>query len=224
MVVDRSNPVATVVTPVVDLGSRGSPTVIRVRVGGRTSDTGSGVATSTLQAAMGAADFRTAATRSGTTVAATLAVTVGRGFAARVRGTDRLGHTGAWAATSGLHAVLYSDGGSLIRYVGWSRTAGTDALGHSVHRTTRGGATAVIRVTGRGFALVAPMGPAMGRMAVTIDGHAAGVIDLRRAGSLSRVAVFARSWSRFGTHTVVLRALGTAGRPTVALDGLVVLR
>jgi hypothetical protein len=35
--------------------------------------------------------------------------------------------------------------------------------------------------------------------------------------------VFARSWSSRGAHTITLKALATSGRPTVMVDGFVVL-
>jgi hypothetical protein len=36
--------------------------------------------------------------------------------------------------------------------------------------------------------------------------------------------VYAASWATSGTHTIELRCLGTAGRPLISLDALVILK
>ena len=53
---------------------------------------------------------------------------------------------------------------------------------------------------------------------------AAGHVDLRAASTLHRRAVWAQNWGDSGRHTVKVVVAGTAGRPGVVLDGLVVLR
>jgi hypothetical protein len=221
VVVDRSSPSATAGAPVVPAGSRVTTSRIRFRLAGTTSDTGSGVASSTLQAQSGTTSYQTVATSTETSVGATIIVPNHGSFRSRVRGADRLGHVGSWAASPTLKAGLYGDGSSLIHYRGWHRAASRGALGGAIHRSTKVGATARIRITGRGFALIAPKGATLGRMSVTIDGHAAGVIRLQRSSRQTRVVVFSRSWIASGTHTIVLQALGSGA---VALDGAVVVR
>ena len=47
---------------------------------------------------------------------------------------------------------------------------------------------------------------------------------MRSSASVARKVVFARNWTSSGTHTIELRVAGTSGRPSVSLDGFVVLR
>ena len=59
---------------------------------------------------------------------------------------------------------------------------------------------------------------------VYVDGVYRGTIDMRSSVSVARKVVYARHWTTSGTHTIELRVAGTSGRPSVSLDGFVVLR
>jgi hypothetical protein len=78
--------------------------------------------------------------------------------------------------------------------------------------------------TGRSAALAFTRTARSGKVRVLVDGVDAGIIDLRATTTAHRQAVFARSWSGSGAHTVTIEVAGTAGRPTIISDGLVYLR
>jgi hypothetical protein len=63
-----------------------------------------------------------------------------------------------------------------------------------------------------------------GRAYVYIDGVYRATIDTRSSTTQYRKVVYVRNWTTSATHTIELRVAGTSGRPTVSLDGFVVLR
>jgi len=79
-------------------------------------------------------------------------------------------------------------------------------------------------IDGDGFYLVGRVGPAYGRLRVTVDGVST-VVDTgfyqgRRATSNhDRVLLFSTRLTP-GAHTVSIRNLATTGRSTIAIDGL----
>jgi len=75
--------------------------------------------------------------------------------------------------------------------------------------------------SGRGVAIVAPVGPTRGRATVYIDGVYRGTVNFRASAGQSRKIMFSTAWTTSGTHTIELR-IGTTGR--VDLDGFVILR
>jgi len=63
--------------------------------------------------------------------------------------------------------------------------------------------------------------PTSGRLHVYLDGEDAGFVDLQSPSVDFRYAVIAPSWTGNGPHTLAVTAEGTAGRPSVIVDGLV---
>ncbi|MFC7478920.1 hypothetical protein ACFQX7_01005 [Luedemannella flava] len=59
-------------------------------------------------------------------------------------------------------------------------------------------------------------------MTVYLDGRRVATVDTRGRAA-SRQVIWATS-TAYGTHTVKIVAKGTAGRPTVALDGFITVR
>jgi hypothetical protein len=78
--------------------------------------------------------------------------------------------------------------------------------------------------TGTAFYLLGPSGPAYGRMRVTIDGTShivdSGMHAGRRATVTRQHRLLFRASLPPGRHVVVIMNLATAGRPTIAVDGL----
>lgn len=67
-------------------------------------------------------------------------------------------------------------------------------------------------------------GPARGQVKVYVDGVYATTVDLYSTTTTYRSVAFARTFSTYGTHTVKLVVVGTAGRPTVILDAFALIR
>ena len=114
---------------------------------------------------------------------------------------------------------------SAIRWTGtWRAARHAGYAGGRVRYATAAGATASISFTGRSVRIVGPTGPTRGRVQVFVDGRLVRTVDLRSSQFRARATVFATSWSKAGKHRVVLRVVGTAGRPYVALDRIVIGR
>jgi hypothetical protein len=117
------------------------------------------------------------------------------------------------------------DGSARIRFSGGWRVARHAAYGGGrVRYATRGGATATITFTGRAISWVGPMGPTRGRVWVWLDGRPLRQVTLTSARFAARRLLFEAVWPSAGRHTLTIRVLATPGRPTVAIDELIVRR
>ncbi len=142
----------------------------------------------------------------------------------RVRAIDRAATIGDWVTSAAFRAAALADSSSAIHWSSsWSIASHVAYLGHRVHYTKTRGATATITFSGSAIAWAGPVGPTRGKAQVFIDGHLVTTVDLYRSGFAARDMVFARNVPN-GTHTLRIQALGTSGRPTVAVDELYVLR
>lgn len=52
----------------------------------------------------------------------------------------------------------------------------------------------------------------------------AATIDLNATVDTGRTVVFSRHWGTRSSHTIMVTVVGTAGRPTVSMDGFLVTR
>ncbi len=143
-----------------------------------------------------------------------------------MRAVDTLGNWSPWVQAAGTFRLgATSDRNTAVSYRGtWSKTASTPATDGTIRTSTQAGASARYQFTGRGIAVIAPTSATRGKVTVLIDGVSAGTVDLRTSSTIHRRIVFSRSWAASGTHTIELRVQGTPGRPTVSLDGFVVVR
>ena len=142
----------------------------------------------------------------------------------RVRAIDRAGTVGEWVTYAAFRTSALSDSTSAIRWSGsWSLARHSSYLGGRAHSTTSRGSTATMTFSGSGIAWAGPVGPTRGKARVYLDGNLVATVDLYRSSFAARDIVFARNVSN-GTHTLRIQTLGTSGRPTVAVDGLYVIR
>jgi subtilisin family serine protease len=144
----------------------------------------------------------------------------------QVRAQDRDGFWSAWAMNPTPYYISsINDRSTVLTYRGtWRKVASSSAIGRIITTSTARGAYVTHQFTGRAAAIVAPTSPTRGKAEVWVDGRLRATIDLRTSTSRARRVVYAISYGAIGTHTIQLRVLGTAGRPTVSLDGLVILR
>lgn len=141
----------------------------------------------------------------------------------RVRAVDRVGRVGAWAYSSTVRASSISDGSSMLHWSGtWARVSGSSYLGRYLHATNHNGPSTTIGFSGSSVAWVGPVGPTRGKAKVYIDGTYVATVDMYRSAYVSRRMLFARNMAD-GSHTLTIKALGTSGRPTVAIDNLYLL-
>ncbi|MBG0560288.1 peptidoglycan recognition protein family protein [Actinoplanes aureus] len=161
--------------------------------------------------------------------------TVLGGTARALDGSARLGEAGAWTVTAADRAgnvrsasvtrtpMMLPEAGA--RRTGtWRTLRDPGFLGSEALTASAGRASLSWTFTGRSAALVVGRTATSGRVRIFLDGRDQGVVDLRSATATYRQAVWTRMWRDSGRHTVRVQVEGTAGRPSVMLDGLAYLR
>ncbi|MBM2622910.1 N-acetylmuramoyl-L-alanine amidase [Actinoplanes sp. LDG1-06] len=138
-----------------------------------------------------------------------------------VRAIDRAGNAASATITRTPWVVSEA---SARRTGSWAALRNGGYLGGTAVGGSTRGASASWTFSGTSAALVLSKGPRAGRVGVFLDGRPQGMVDLRSASSAPRQVVWSRSWAGSGEHTVRVVVEGTAGRPGVALDGLVYLK
>ena len=146
----------------------------------------------------------------------------GHKYTFRVRAVDKAGRVGAWKTVGPRKGQNVSDASGSITWKGqWSAVKLRTYLGGALH-WTKSKATATVRFKGTSVAWVGPIGSTRGKAQVYLDGKLMATVDLKAASFHPRRIVFAASVKN-GTHTLVIKALGTAGRPTVAIDAIYIV-
>ena len=147
----------------------------------------------------------------------------GHDYTFRVRAVDKAGRVGEWKTVGPRLGARVSDASALITWKGkWAAVKLKKYFGGTAHWTRGSGATATLRFKGTSVAWVGPVGPTRGKAKVYIDGKLVTTVDLKAATFHPRRVVFATSVKN-GSHTLVIKALGTSGRPTVAIDAIYVV-
>ncbi len=143
----------------------------------------------------------------------------------RVRAEDAVGNWSPWVESIDYVFQTIGDRSSTLTYGGtWKRAEVESATNAVRTTTTQAGATVRRTITGREIALVMPRSRVRGKVTVTIDGVLAATVDTYYKSTQARRVAWWKTWSSSATHTVVLRVSGTAGRPTVSLDGIIVVK
>lgn len=117
----------------------------------------------------------------------------------------------------------YSEKSASIAYAGsWKSASYSRYAGDAARYATAAGATATFTFTGSRVIWYGPVGPTRGKARISIDGAYVKTVDLHRRSFNARNAVFSKSWTTGGAHTLVIEVVGTAGHPYVAIDELAV--
>jgi hypothetical protein len=103
----------------------------------------------------------------------------------------------------------------------WSTQKVSKFLGGSTKYATAKGAKATFTFFGGAVGFVTTQGPGRGKAEIWVDGARVKTIDLKAATLKYRQLVWSTAWDAVGTHTVVVKVLGTAGRPRVDVDAFV---
>ncbi len=110
-----------------------------------------------------------------------------------------------------------------IAYRGsWHKARHGGYAGGAVRYSTKAGATATITFTGKRIVWYGPVGPTRGKARILVDGVAVRTVDLHKSGFKGHAALYSRSWSTKGTHTLTIQVLGTKRHPMVAIDEFLV--
>ncbi len=142
-----------------------------------------------------------------------------------VAAKDGAGNWSGWAEGATIKPVLYDDNLSAITYSsGWTRAAWNAATGGYLAVSAQTDATFRLRFTGRNIAWVATYATNRGQARVWLDGTYLGIVDLYRDSTLARAIVLSQNVSTGAEHELVVQVVGTANRPKVDLDGIVILK
>jgi hypothetical protein len=211
-------------TPTVTMRAHSVPTAgVPVLVSWSLASSSAGVGRYDLQVSRDGGAWARLALPTATSVGRWVTLAPGHHYTFRARAVDRSGRVGAWKAVGPRHAGVVSDASAAVVYRGaWGRAASTSYLAGRVHYTRTAGATATLRFSGSSVAWVGPAGPGRGRSAVYLDGTRVAIVDEYASSFVARRALFVRNVPS-GTHTLVIKALGTTGRPMVAIDAIYVV-
>lgn len=117
----------------------------------------------------------------------------------------------------------YSEGSSHVAYGGtWKSARFRGYVGHKVKYATAAGATATVTFTGRRITWVGPLGPTRGKARISIDGTHVRTVDLHRRGFDPRAALYTKTWTSKGAHTLTIEVVGSGKHPMVAIDEFLV--
>lgn len=125
----------------------------------------------------------------------------------RVRAQDGKGNWGPWAYSPQRRVVVRGPTG--VTLAGNLRTAAV----RSKVRT---------RFSGRSVAVIMRTGPGMGRVKVFVDGKSAGVVNLDKPRNTPRRLVYAKNWSKAGSHSIAIKPI--SGPRRVDFNGFLILR
>jgi subtilisin len=199
-------------------------TTVPLRLTWSGKDVGSGVAGFEQEEGRNGATPAAVALSPASATSRLLTGSLGGSLVERVRATDRVGNTGAWATAPAIELAGFSEASSLVtRSSGWTSTANSSMWGGRGRYATGAGQWMSFRFSGRAVAWVATKGPGRGAARVYLDGVHVATIDLYASSNRYRQVVFARDVTE-GLHTLKVVVYGTSRRPRVDVDGFLVLR
>lgn len=213
-----------ITTPTVSLRTHAVPTTgVPTLVSWSLASSSNGVSRYDLQVSLDGAAWTSLPLATATSAARWVTFSPGHHYTFRARAVDRSGRVGAWRTAGPRHAGVVSDASASVVYRGtWGTAGSTSYLAGKVHYTRAAGATATLRFSGSAVAWVGPAGPGRGKSAVYLDGTRIAIVDEYATSFVPRRMLFVRNVAA-GTHTLVIKALGTTGRPMVAVDAIYVV-
>lgn len=198
-----------------------SANAITTRIPWSGADATSGIARYELQHQVGTGAWVTVSTAL-TSPTANRALATEQTHRFRVRAIDKAGNAGAWVSGDTFRVSRFSEGNTRITYSGtWAVSKSTAFWGGQAKASSRLGARATVRFTGRSVAWVASTGPTRGKAEVYVNGSRVATVDLYAATGVHRRVVWVGSYSTAVARTISIRVLGTSRRPRVDLDAFV---
>ena len=186
------------------------------------TDPSTAIARYELQTSIDGGTWTTTTTTAATVRSAAATQAVGRVYQYRVRASDQVGNWSPWAGGPDVTSVLVQDRATAVSYTGtWTKLVTTSASGGSATYATAAGARVRTTFSGRGVALVAPVGTTRGSAKIYVDGVYRSTVSFRASAGKSRVVKFAAMFPTLGTHSIDIRLVGN-GR--VDVDAFVILR
>jgi hypothetical protein len=193
------------------------------RVAWSATDPGSAVISTELQESIDGGPYAAVPLGSATAMSASLRLPTSHAYRFRVRAVDMLSNRSAWVYGVSFSVSAVSDSNGSVHYAGtWLKRSSSGWSGGRGHVSRVAGSSATYRFTGRAIELVARRIPGFGQAKIYIDGHYTSTIKLSGATASAPTIVYARSWSASGTHTIMIKVVGTVGHPMIDIDGFIV--
>ena len=159
-----------------------------------------------------------------TTHTATFTGTAGTTYLFRSLATYGDGSTTGYSPAATAVVPLDERSTSVLFSAGWTRRAATGRYLGTVTDTTLAGKTMSLKTAAHAFFLVGDKCTTCGKFYVYIDGKLVTTVDSHAASTLLRQTLYSKAFAGTATHTIVVKTLGTAGRPRVAIDAIGVQR
>ncbi|WP_317443863.1 peptidoglycan recognition protein [Streptomyces collinus] len=102
----------------------------------------------------------------------------------------------------------------------WAHRSSTSYLGGYSYSSSSANASISWTFTGRSVAWIVSRASTSGQAYVYVDGTKVTTVDLKSSTTLYRQAIWTKTWSSAGKHTLKIVVVGTSGRPTVTTDGI----
>ena len=216
--VTNAPPTMTAPSPSLYANTKLGTSTARVRTAWAACDA-DGIASFTLQRQANGGSWTTVALGSPTSTSINQSLTKGSTYRYRVRATDGVGGTSAYAYGPSFVPRINDQTSASITYAGgWSTGSPSSCYGGTVRYASSAGASATYTFHGSSAAWVAYKGPTRGSASVYVDGVLKATVSLYAATKAARPVVYAFNWSANGTHTIKVVVAGTAGHPRVDVD------
>jgi subtilisin len=149
----------------------------------------------------------------------------GHAYQFRLRAQDAAGNWSDWQVTTPLTLKLVEDNISAMHYSsGWHTFVSAFASGGRYHYTTRAGASVSFTTAARHFAILDRVSPYGGWADVYVNGVFQARISMYKASGGYMRVLWSKDFGTLATRTITLKAVRTASRPRVYLDGILVGR
>ncbi|MGK5499111.1 N-acetylmuramoyl-L-alanine amidase [Streptomyces sp. URMC 125] len=134
---------------------------------------------------------------------------------------DQAGNT-ATASVAGTPVILQESAAK--RSGTWTTKSSSSYLGGKSSSSSARNASLTWTFTGRSAAWIVSRAATSGQAHIYVDGTKAATVDLKSSTTKYRDAIWTKTWSTSGKHTVKIVVVGTTGRPAITTDGLVYLK
>jgi hypothetical protein len=159
-----------------------------------------------------------------TSAAIYLNLAAGHTYKFRVRAFDKAGNVGLVTQSATMTLTGIQQSSSAIHYVGtWTTSTSTTWWGGTAKGSTMPGATASYTFTGRSIGWIGLKAYNRGKAQIYVNGVLKATIDLYSPTLVKQTFVWTANYATRATRTILIKVLGTSGRPKVDVDGLVVL-
>ena len=151
---------------------------------------------------------------------------LGNTYQFAVAARDRAGNWSEWKLGPAFSVGHTAENGQGVAYYGsgWTRSPWDAALGGNLTVGATSGSWVRYTFSGRNVAWIATSATNRGQAHLFLDGVHVGTVDLYSATSQSRRVQYTAAVDPSRTHTLDVQIVGTSGRPSVDVDGFVVLR